>query len=761
MPNQNAPTKSPRGRWTSVLTRHARAVLAVGVLLVIGAAAYGLAIGGGVFGHLGQGGFDDPATDSARELQVEQRVFGNQNVDLVAIYRSDRLTVDDPQFRHDVERTLAQVPRGSTTAMATYWSTKDPALVSTDRHATQVLVSLAGADQAATAKINDEVMPALHSDTLDTRIGGPWAVYKGVNETVSADLSHAELRSMPLVILLSLLIFGSVVAAFMPGIIGAIAVIGGLAVVRLLTTFTEVSVFSINVISLLGMGLAIDYALFVISRYREELAKLPTGDPAAPATALRVTLATAGRTVLFSGLTVAAAMSSLLVFPQNFLRSLGYGGIAAVLIAVLAALTILPAILLLLGRRIDAGRMRWPGRRARARRGDRAVGIDGDTGAWARLAHGVMRRPVVVVVVIVVGLLAIASPFLGVTWGSVDYRVLPPDAPAHQAAVALNHEFGGERSTANILVPTTDTTALASYRSALGDVDGVLGVQQVRQDRAEDVTLLRAAWSGNSQAQHSQDLLRTLRAVPAPDGTLIGGMTADTVDLGRSIRHHLPWMAGIIVAVMLVLLFLAFGSVVLPIKAVVMNLLSLGASFGVVTWIFADGHLEDLLGYTSTGFLDMTQPIFMLAILVGLSMDYEVFLLSRVREQWDRTHDTVPDESLRNGLAVAAGVQRTGRIITSAALLLGVVIGAFSMSGVVFMKMIGVGMLVALIIDATIVRALLVPATMRLLGHWNWWAPGPLVRLWERYGVREEPAPPAAETDPDQPFRRRLQDAVR
>jgi RND superfamily putative drug exporter len=728
-------------RWTTVLIHRARAVLVVGLLVVIGAATYGL----GVFDHLGQGGFDDPGTDAARELKAEQHLFGNQNVDLVAIYRSDRLTVDDPQFRTQVQHTLDRLPAGSTTSVATYWSTHDPALVSTDKHATQVLVSLAGKDQAATAKINDKVMPALHASdatSLQTRIAGPWAVYKGVNQTVSEDLEHAELRSMPLVILLSLLIFGSVIAAFMPGIVGGIAVIGGLAVVRLLTTFTEVSVFSINVISLLGMGLAIDYALFVISRYREELAGLPVDDASAAATAMRTTLATAGRTVLFSGLTVAAAMSSLLVFPQNFLRSLGYGGIAAVVIAVLAALTILPAVLLLLGRRIDAGRMPW-------RRG-RTVGVDGDAGAWARLAHGVMRRPVVVMVAIVVGLLAVATPFLGVKWGSVDYRVLPPDSPAHRAAVALNHEFGGERSTANILVPTTDAGELSSYRTALADVEGVGAVRQVRQGGGS--TLLRAAWQGNSQTGPSQQLVRELRAVPAPDGTLIGGMTADTVDLGTSIRHHLPWMAGIVVAVMLVLLFLAFGSVVLPIKAVVMNLLSLAASFGVVTWIFADGHLENLLGYTSTGFLDMTQPIFMLAILVGLSMDYEVFLLSRVREQWDRTHD--------NTAAVATGVQKTGRIITSAALLLGVVVGAFSMSGVVFMKMIGVGMLVALIVDATIVRALLVPATMKLLGRWNWWAPAPLARLWERFGVRDEPTPIPEEAAPGQPFARRLQDAV-
>jgi trehalose monomycolate/heme transporter len=340
-------------------------------------------------------------------------------------------------------------------------------------------------------------------------------------------------------------------------------------------------------------------------------------------------------------------------------------------------------------------------------------------------------------VAIVAGLLFVASPFLGVKWGSVDYRVLPPDQPAHVAALKLNHDFGQERSTANMLVETTDQQQVATYADQVRALPGILDVRPV--DAEQGVTLLRASWAGNSQTQASQEMVKRLRAVPGPGGehVLVGGLSADTVDLLGSIRSHVPWMAGIIVLVMLVLLFLAFGSLVLPVKAVLMNLFSISASFGVITWIFADGHLEGLLGYSSTGFLDATQPIFMLAILVGLSMDYEVFLLSRVREQWDRTHDTVPDPKLRNSQAVAVGLQKTGRIITSAALLLAVVIGAFSTSGIVFMKMIGVGMLVALLVDATIVRALLVPATMKLLGRWNWWAPGPMRRFWERYGVRD------------------------
>ncbi len=341
-----------------------------------------------------------------------------------------------------------------------------------------------------------------------------------------------------------------------------------------------------------------------------------------------------------------------------------------------------------------------------------------------------MRRPVLVAGAVVVVLLAVASPFLGVKWGSVDYRVLPPDAPAHQAFERLNRDFGPEQSTASLLLRGTDAADVDAYKAAVLDVEGVVDVQDVAAESG--VVLLRAAWDGNSQTERSQAIVEDLREVdPASGEVLVGGLTADTVDLIDSVGAHLPWMGLIVVAVMLVLLFLAFGSVVLPVKAVVMNLFSITASFGIVTWIFSDGHLSGLLGFEPQGFLDATNPILMLAILFGLSMDYEVFLLSRVREQYDRTRD--------NDLAVATGVQKTGRIITSAALLLAVVIGAFGTSGILFMKMLGIGMLVALLIDATVVRALLVPATMKLLGDWNWWAPAPLARWWLRHGFREGP----------------------
>jgi len=714
-------------RWGGFVARRAVLVLVAAILVTVGAAAYG----SGVFDSLSQGGFDDHGSESARELDAERATFGNRSVDVVAIYSSDDLTASDPQFRAAVEDVVDGLPSGAVAQVVPYWAAPDAGLVSRDGHAAEVLVSLAGESQDDYLRNYDEIEPGLHAQGIDTHLAGSFAVYNDVNEITSQDLERAELISMPLVVLLALLIFGSAVAALMPAMVGVVAMVGALAVVRLLTGVTEVSVFAVNVISLLGIGLAIDYALFVISRFREELALLPDDHPDAAALAIRRTMATAGRTVLFSGLTVAAALASLLIFPQAFLKSMGYGGIAAVLVAMVAALTILPATLRLLGRRIDVGRLPW--------RRHRAVAGADEHGRWARLARAVMRRPVLVIVVTVAALLVVASPFLGARWGSVDHRVLPENAPAHQAQVLLDEEFGAETSTASLLLRGTGEADVAAYVRQEEQVPGVVSVASV--DRSGETTLLRATWIGNSQTSESQDLVTELRAIDPASGTaLVGGQSANTVDLISSVGAHLPWMGLIVLVVMLGLLFVAFGSEVLPVKAVVMNLVSITASFGVVTWIFSDGHLADQLGFVSQGYLDATMPILMLAILFGLSMDYEVFLLSRIREQYDLTGD--------NDQAVVAGVQKTGRIITSAALLLAVVIGAFGLSGIVFMKMLGIGMLVALLIDATLVRAVLVPATMKLLGRWNWWAPAPMLRWWRRHGFREAEAPTAPEPEP-------------
>ena len=707
-------------RWGALIVRRAVAVLLIGLGITAAAGIAGI----GLEDKLGSGGFDDPGTESARELVAERDAFGNRSIDAIIIFSSEDEQVGDPAFRAEVEQTLASIPDDTVVSVASWYDAGDPAMLSKDQHATAVYVSLAGESQDDFNDSFERLRPVVEKSSLETDFAGAYAVYADVNEETKADLLRAEIVSLPIVLVLSLIIFRSVIAALMPVLVGLVAVLGARATVAGLNELVEVSIFAPNIITLLGLGLAIDYALFVVSRFREEIARTPDDTRAA----LVTTMTTAGRTVAFSALTVAAAMSSLLVFPQTFLKSIGYGGMAAVLVAMVAALTVLPAALALLGTRIDAVRIPFL---------QRATPTESDHGAWARLAAAVMRRPVIVGVAVAAVLLALASPFLGVKWGSVDYRVLPADTASHQAAERLNTEFGPERSTANVIVSGADDAGLASYTQRLTDVDGVVDVRPVATEG--DTSLLRVAWEGNSQSEASQHVVRDLRTVDGPTGTepLVGGLTADTVDLAGSIGDHLPLMGLIVIGVMLVLLFIAFGSVVLPIKAVLMNAFSITASFGIVTWIFSDGHLSDLLGFTPQGFLDLTNPIVMLAVLFGLSMDYEVFLLSRIREQWDAGRGRALTPGQRNDLAVQTGVQKTGRIITSAAVLLAVVIGAFSLSGVVFMKMLGLGMLVAILIDATVVRALLVPATMKLLGRWNWWAPAPLARWWDRHGFRE------------------------
>jgi trehalose monomycolate/heme transporter len=758
--------------WGALVARRAWTVLAVGLALAVAAAVFGL----GVFGSLGNGGFEDPASESARALAREHATFRSHDADIVVIYSSPSMTVGDPAFRKSVSDVITGLPAGSIQRVTSWYESPSPTLVSKDRHTTRVILALSGTSQGEKEALYEQVSPHLDARGLTTTVGGLWAVSADVNSAVARDAKRAEIISLPIVVLLCLVFFGSVTSALMPAFIGGVAIFGGFALVRLLTMVTDVSIYSINIITLIGMGLAIDYALFVVSRFREELARAPDTGRKQVNEAITVTMATAGRTVLFSGLIVAASLASLLVFEQSFLRSMGYGGVAAVLVAMLAALTLLPALLTVLGPRIEAGRMPWrrhpraaapaesgaasaghqrdgergDGERGDGERGDGERGepasrrgdIGEESGAWAALAHSVMRRPVAYLLVITVVLLTLGAPFLSVRWGSTDERVLPASAPSRLAADLGARRFGGPNASANIVVEGAGRPQLEAYVARLAAVSGVQSARVIDQAAggaagAGPASLVQVGWPGHSQSKTSQQLVRDLRAVePGSVATgatgataLVGGATASAVDLIDSIGARLPWMGAFVVVVMLVLLFVAFGSVVLPLKAVVMNALSLTASFGVVTLIFQDGYLSGPLRFTSTGFLDVTQPILMLAIIFGLSMDYEVFLLSRIREEWDRTGD--------NTRAVASGLQRSGRIITSAAVLLAVVIGGFTTSDIVLMKMIGVGMLVAVLIDATVVRALLVPATMRLLGTVNWWAPGPLRRWWERHALPE------------------------
>ncbi|KAB1137605.1 MMPL family transporter [Micromonospora sp. DSM 115977] len=716
--------------WGHMVVRLRWAVLAAALVLV----AVGSTWGAGVFGQLTGGGFDDPASESSRAAERIDRELGPQGADLVVLWSSDTASVDQPAFRDPVTATVTGLrARSEITSVTTWYDTQAPALLSTDRRATYALIQLRAADKDDKTAAYEELRPALDAPGVRTEVGGATAALHESNTQTTKDITRAELLSMPVLLVLLVLIFGGLVAASTPLLIGGLAILGAFVTVRLVTLVTDVSVFAINVITLIGLGMAVDYSLFVVSRFREELAA-GHDTPAA----IRRTMLTAGRTVLVSGLTIALAMASLLIFPQAFLRSMGLGGIAAVLVAMLAALTVLPALLAVLGRRIDALRVPLPWRRG-ARGGRPTAGETG--GAWARIAHSVMRRPVRYLVGVTVLLAVLAAPFLGVSFGGFDDRVLPPDAEPRVVSERVAAEFaGGTISPIDVLVSGASPEQAQPFADRVAAVPGVTGVQ-VAANRGTS-TLLTVTYPGEPAGDTAQDVVRALRDLPAPDGAqvLVGGRPAVDLDLIDGLGDRLPWMALLMAAATLVLLFLAFGSLVLPVKAVLMNLVSIGASFGVVVWIFQDGHFADLLGFTPTGFIEPSNPILMLAVLFGLATDYEVFLLSRVREEWDRTGD--------NTASVAAGLQHTGRIITAAALLLIIVVAGFATGEMAYIKLIGIGMIVAIVVDATLVRALLVPATMRLLGHWNWWAPAPLARFHRRFGLHEsaEPEPAAPET---------------
>ena len=703
------------GWWGRIVARLRWVVLAAGALLAL----VGVGWGTGLFGALTGGGFEDPASESARAEQRIVAELGEQGADLLVLYSSDRLIVDDPAFRTAVSGALDQVRQRPEVVSVTSWYDQPvPALVATDRHATYALIRLQPGDQETKIPDAERIRPLLTAPGLRTEVGGVVAFQQAANEQTAEDITRAELLSMPVLLVLLVLIFGGLVAAGTPLLIGGLAILGAFVAVRLIDMVTEVSVFAINVITLIGLGMAIDYSLFVVSRFREELAAGHT-----PAAAVERTMVTAGRTVLVSGLTIAIALASLLIFPQSFLRSMGLGGMSAVLVAMLAALTVLPALLAVLGPRIDALRVPLPWRRRNAPTG-------GGGTAWARIAHSVMRRPAgyVLVVLAVLGLLAM--PSLRMEFGGFDERVLPADTEARMVSERIEEDFpGGTVAPVEVFVSGAPVGQLQQFSAEIARLPLVTGVT-VAATRGEQ-SLLSVTYRGEPTSATAQETVRAIRALPPPGAAevLVGGRTAADVDLVDSLRDRLPWMAMIMALATLVLLFLAFGSVLLPIKAVLMNLISIGASFGVIVWIFQDGHLADWLRFTPTGFIEPTNPILMLAVLFGLATDYEVFLLSRVREEWDRTGD--------NAASVAAGLQHTGRIITAAALLLIVVVAGFATGGILLVKMIGIGMIVAVILDATLVRVLLVPATMRLLGRWNWWAPGPLARLHRRYGIRE------------------------
>ena len=719
--------------WGRLVYRRRRLVLVIALIVVAFAAAWGT----GVFGKLqSSGGFTPPDSQSQRSANLATAAFGRDAGDVVVLYSSPTVSVRTPAFRAAVTRVLAGLPASRVESTATYWSTGSPQFVSANGRATYAVLELAGGSDGARQSNYNAIKGSLDAPGLHTQVGGLVPTNEAISKQVTSDIGRAETFSMPVLLIVMLIIFGSLAAASLPLAIGGVAILGSFTVLRLLTLVTTVSIYSVNITTILGLGLGIDYGLFMVSRFREELHRQETVQDA-----VARTVATAGRTVAVSGITVAMALASLMLFPETFLRSMGYGGVATVLVDMLAALTVMPALLAVFGRNVNALRIRRTVRRPPAAEG---------AGAWYRIASSVMRRPVLYAVPIVVVLLALGSPFLRVTWGGADATDLPASSQPRLVTEALNRDFPGNptapvESVVQFTGPVAGSpareAALSGYAGRLDRVPGVIGAQVTGVHG--DIARVDVRYGPNPYSPQARAIVGQVRDVAPPAGAraYVGGQSAQLVDELSSLGSVLPWMALVVALATFVLLFLAFGSVVLPVKAIAMNVLSLSAMYGVVVWIFQEGHLSGLLQFTPNGTIEPTMPILMFAIMFGLSMDYEVFLLSRIRERYDVTGD--------NTAAVASGLQRTGGLITSLALLLVIVVGAFSASGVTFIKLMGVGMIVALIVDATVVRVLLVPAVMRLLGPVNWWAPRPLRRVYARYGIREtDPVVPASLASP-------------
>ncbi|GAB2810998.1 MMPL family transporter [Actinocorallia aurea] len=695
--------------WGRFVHRRRKPVLWLSLAVVLVFGGWGT----GVFGGLTTaGGFDTPSSESHKAGKLLEETFGRGEPDIVVLYEG---SPSDVSTEAAVTLSLDRLPKDKVASTATYWSTGFPQFVSQDRKSTYAVLTLSGSTPQERTDQYGAIEPLLHdAGGLPVKIGGQVAVEDAINTRVAEDIASVDEISLPILLVLLLVIFGGFVAASLPLVIGGVAILGSFTALRVLTCLTEVSTFSISITTFLGLGLAIDYGLFMVWRFREELARAD-GDVE---TAAARTMGTAGRTVLVSGVTVAVSLAGLLVFEQSFLRSMGMGGVATVLVAMLAAVVVLPALMSVLGPRVN-------GRRARPRPGTAA----GPGHRWRRLADVVMRRPLLVALPIVTLLLALGSPFLRIAWGGIDTRVLPEGTESRSVAEALLRDFAGNAvNPIEVAVRGADKAAGRSYLAALTQVPGVEGGRI--EGRSGDVTRIQLTYAARPYSEGARDVVERVREVPAPGTTYVGGVSATLHDQLASLGPRLPLLAGIVGTATFVLLFLAFGSVLLPVKAIIMNLLSLTATFGAIVWIFQDGHFSGPLDFTVTGDVSPSMPILMLALLFGISMDYEVFLLSRIREQYDLTGD--------NTLAVATGLQRTGSIITTAALLFVVVVAAFATSGISFMKLTGVGMVIAVVLDATVVRALLVPATMRLLGAANWWVPGPLARLHRRYGIREE-----------------------
>lgn len=703
--------------WGSIVYRLRFTVIGVMVGLMLALGAYGL----GLDKNLSQSGWDDPGSESVAAAKLADGTFGRDTLaDVVLLYTApEGKTVDDPAFAATVTKSLEDVVANNPDQIlklnGSYWSTRVAAMADATKQHAIASVAIAGDNDTEVAANFREVRDKFYVDGVDVQLTGLQPVTGTLNDTMANDIKRMELLAIPAVGVLLFFIFGGVVAAALPLIVGGLTIIAANGVVKLFTEFTEVNSFVAPVVSLIGLGLAIDYGLFMVSRFREEIAEgYSTGD------AVRRTVMTAGRTVVFSATMIIASFSGLLIFPQGFLKSVAYGAIAAVGLAALISITVLPAILGILGHRVDALGLKF------MRKTKTTEEIENSY--WGRITQWVMKHPLKVAIPIVIGLLLLTIPISGIKFGGINETYLPPDNPTRLAQEQFDELFPNNRSEpVKLVVEGAQGAELTQIVRQASEAPGLVEKFTINNPTQDGVTVFKAGLVDRNDSEATIDYLR---AMEVPDGAtvLIGGTPAIEQDSIAALLDNLPLMVTMVVLLTTLLMFLAFGSLVLPIKAVLMTALGLGATLGILTWIFIDGHGASAMNFTPGPIMSPVLVLIM-AIIYGLSTDYEVFLLSRMVEARAQGASTTE--------AVRVGTAHTGRIITAAALILIVVTGAFAFSELVMMKYIAYGMIAALILDATLIRMGLVPAVMKLLGDDCWWAPAWMKRIQERLGLGE------------------------
>ncbi len=689
----------------SAIVRRKKFIFALFVAAIIASGG----IGSAVFGKLESGGYSDLNSDSAKAFDYLTDVFKVKEpvVVLVVETKNGLTNLESVAAATKLEKEIKSIPGVESTL--SYWSAGGaPSLKSSDGNSAFLFIYSKSVEWEAIESLGEQVGKKYDGNYENLRIyaSGTGVFASAINKKIADDIKLSEAISIPLTFFLLVFVFGGLVASGMPLLVGVSAILGSFLVMYLLTLFTGVSIFALNLITGLGLGLGIDYSLLIVNRFREELHTGKSVDEA-----IKRTVSTAGKTVFYSGLTIVITLASLMLFPLMFLKSFGYAGVTVVIMAVLGSLVALPALLAILGKNIDKAVIR------------KSAITPKEDGRWAQTARFVMRRPLAVVVLSLVFLSILAAPIKNIVFSQVDSRVLPANNPAAFASKIISDRFPGqEGNPVEIVIPKGALVQpeVTKYISEVAKVDGIVRVSPP-QIFGDDLRIT-AVHSMPPRTLKGESLIKDIREIKSPEGTLIGGIAADYADTQIGIAKTMPWALTWIAIGVLILLFVFTGSIILPIKAVILNILSLAATLGAITWIFVDGHLRWLVGdFTVTGAVDTGSIILVAVVAFGLSMDYELFLLSRIKEEHDAGKSNIE--------SVAIGLQRSARIITAAAGLLAIVFASFMISGVTSIKMLGFGVAFAILLDATLVRALLVPALMRLFGERNWWAPKSMKRF--------------------------------